>query len=57
MRTKVSKNTTKSHSLKSTIPEGIAEALKLVQGDSVDWSVEVRDGRIVALVEKAEKAV
>ena len=54
MRTKVSFNTKASHSLKSTIPEGVAEALKINQGDSVDWSLESRDGKIVAVVTKAE---
>ena len=54
VKTKVSHNTSTSHSLKSTIPEGVAEALKLDHGDSVDWSLEPRGGKIVAIVTKAE---
>jgi antitoxin component of MazEF toxin-antitoxin module len=40
--------------LKSTIPEGVAEALKLNHGDSVDWSIEVKDGQLVVVVKKVE---
>jgi hypothetical protein len=54
MRTKVSFNTSKSHSLKSTIPEGIAEALKLDASSFVEWNLEVREDKIIAVVKKAE---
>jgi len=43
-----------SPSLRGTIPQGIAEALKLQHGDTLKWSLEVREAVIVALVEKVE---
>ena len=53
VRTKVSLNTNSSHSMKSTIPEGVAEALKLNPGDSVDWSLVILEEKMVAVVKKA----
>lgn len=40
--------------MKGTIPLPIVEALKLEHGDELDWQVEARNGRIVAVVKKAE---
>ena len=55
VRTKVSHNTSRSHSLKSTIPEGVVDALKIKHGDSVEWSLEAKDGKLIAIVVKAVK--
>jgi len=35
-------------------PQGVVESLKLEQGDTLNWSIEVKEGKIVAVVEKAE---
>ena len=53
METKTSLNRPGSPSLKSTIPQGVAVALKIGPGDSLRWSIEARDGKIIAIIEKA----
>ena len=42
-----------SDSLKATIPIAVVKALKIGHGDVLNWEIEVRDGKIIALVEKA----
>jgi len=54
VRTKASRNTSDSKSLKSTIPEAVTNALKIKQGDFLDWDLEVKDGKLVAIFRKAE---
>jgi uncharacterized membrane protein YkoI len=55
VRTKVSRNTSDSKSLKSTIPEAVTNALKIAQGDFLDWDLEVVDGKLIVIVKKVEK--
>ena len=43
-----------SSSLRGTIPQSVVDSLKLEHGDSIEWSVEVRDGKIVAVLEKID---
>ena len=52
METKTSLNRPGSPSLKSTIPQGVVAALKIGPSDSLRWSIEARDGKIIAIVEK-----
>ena len=54
MRTKTGLNRPGSPSLKSTIPEGVVSALHLNPKDTIEWSVEVRDGKIIAIVTKVD---
>jgi len=54
MKSKVFQIRPGSPSLRGTIPQGVAEALKLQHGDTVEWSLTVRDGKIVATIEKKE---
>lgn len=55
METKAFPNRPGSPSLRATIPVGVVEGLKLKSGDTIRWNLEVREGRIVAVVEKVEK--
>ena len=52
MKTKVNLNTSRSQSLRTTIPIALAEILELKQGDSIKWSLENRDGKYVLIIEK-----
>lgn len=54
MKTKVGLNRPGSPSLKTTIPQGIVSAMKLNQGDTLEWSIEVKDGKLVVCLEKSE---
>jgi len=38
--------------MKGTIPLPIVEALMLEHGDEIDWQLEARNGKIVAVVKK-----
>jgi len=55
MKTKVFLVRANSPSMKGTIPLPIVEALKLEHGDEIDWQLEARNGKIVAVVEKLNK--
>jgi len=55
MRSKVFKVRPTSPSLRGTIPEGIVEALKLNHGDEINWSIEIKNNKIIATVEKIEE--
>ena len=52
MKTKISRNTPNSPSLRTTIPLALAEILELKPGDSVKWSLETREGKYVLIIEK-----
>jgi len=54
MESKVFQVRPTSTSLRGTIPQGVVESLKLKHGDTLRWSIEVRGGKSVAVVEKAE---
>lgn len=50
MESTTSLNRPGSSSLKTTIPAGVVNALKLKAGDKVVWNLEVKEGQIVAFV-------
>ena len=52
MESKVFKVRSNSTSLRDTIPQGVVEGLKLKHGDSLNWSIEARNGEIIAIVKK-----
>jgi hypothetical protein len=45
----------KSNSLRATIPEGIVEFLGLGLGDTLDWTMEFKNGERVVEVRKARR--
>jgi hypothetical protein len=47
-------NSPKRASLRTTIPMFIVKQWGLHAGDKLDWSLEVRENKIVILVKKAE---
>lgn len=51
---KVSKATTNSISLRTTIPEHIAVSLGIHVGDVLDWTVEERGEKKVAVVRRLQ---
>jgi len=44
----------KGASVRTTIPMEIARELRISVGDVLDWSIEKRDGRKVAVIRKLE---
>ena len=53
VQTKISYVRKGSKSLKVIIPEGIADTLKLIHGDALEWEIEIKDNQVVAYVKKA----
>jgi len=54
MKTKIFRVTSSSTSLRGTIPQSVVDSLKLSHGDTLKWSIEVRDSKIIAIIEKVE---
>jgi len=52
VKTKVHRNTPTSPSLRSTIPQGIAEFLGLGPGDELDWQFVKHEGHTIIVVSK-----
>ncbi|MGP8068652.1 MAG: AbrB family transcriptional regulator [Candidatus Bathyarchaeia archaeon] len=50
----VAKASTKSPSIRATIPEETAKEMQLSVGDVLDWEVEERKNRKVMVVKKLE---
>lgn len=53
VKSKVSYVRKGSHSVKTIIPEGVADALKVTNGDHIDWELLPEGNRIVVKVRKA----
>jgi hypothetical protein len=51
-KTVLTKAQSKSGSLRTTVPKGIMVHLKLTESDSLDWSLEIVNNRLVAVVTK-----
>jgi bifunctional DNA-binding transcriptional regulator/antitoxin component of YhaV-PrlF toxin-antitoxin module len=51
---RITRTVRKSSSLRTTIPEQVAEFLKLVPGDSLEWTVRIQDSRISVYVRRLE---
>lgn len=50
----VAKANSKSTSVRTTVPEKIVEQLSIEVGDVLDWEVETRSGRRVAVVKRLQ---
>ncbi|MGA2973501.1 MAG: AbrB family transcriptional regulator [Candidatus Bathyarchaeia archaeon] len=50
----VAKASSKSPSIRATIPEKIAKEMNLSVSDVLDWEIEVRKSRKVMIVKKLE---
>lgn len=53
VQSKVSHVQRNSKSVKTTIPRGVAQSLKVQDGDAIDWEIVAEDGKIIAKVRKA----
>ena len=51
--TKVNYATSKTKSLKTGVPKEIAQILKVSAGESIEWGVNLDDGKLVIIVKKA----
>ncbi len=49
--TVLTRATSKSNSLRTTVPSSIVKLLELREGDRLKWIVKVRDNRLVILIE------
>ena len=52
MKSSVSRTRKGSKSIKTIIPEAIGEILELQPGDSINWTVETKGGKIVIQVSR-----
>ena len=50
----VARASSNSSSVRATIPEAIAKQMGLTMGDILDWEIEERKSRKVAIVKKLE---
>jgi bifunctional DNA-binding transcriptional regulator/antitoxin component of YhaV-PrlF toxin-antitoxin module len=49
-QTSLTSATTKSESLRTTVPMSIVKQFKLKAGDKMDWTFDVREGKIIIVV-------
>lgn len=50
MKTTVAKASTKSESLRTTVPAGIVQQFNLKEGDILDWSIEPRKNKLIVVI-------
>lgn len=48
--TVLTKATTTSNSLRTTVPSGIVKQLKLTEGDKLEWEIRAENGKLVLVV-------
>jgi len=53
MESKVFQVRPNSKSLRGTIPQSVVDSLNIKHGDVLFWSIEARNGKIIAVVEKS----
>lgn len=46
---------TKSESLRTTVPRGIVKHFNLVPGDILDWIIDIKDNKMVIFVKPIHK--
>jgi antitoxin component of MazEF toxin-antitoxin module len=54
-RTKLNRANNNSPSLRTTVPEGVVNELKVKEGDSLEWERIIHEGKIAIRIKKAEK--
>lgn len=50
MKTTIAKASTKSESLRTTVPAGIVQQFNLKEGDTLEWSIEPRKNKLIIVV-------
>lgn len=53
--TTLTKASTKSESLRTTVPSGIVKQFNLAEGDKIDWSLKVENGELTIKVTPNKK--
>lgn len=54
--TTLTKAATKTTSLRTTVPASIVRQFNVKDGDKLDWSLDVKDGKMIVLVQPIKKA-
>ncbi len=54
-KSSLTKASSKSESLRATVPKGIVSFLKLKIGETLEWEMEIKDGERVAMVRPKRK--
>ncbi len=54
-KTTLTKASTKSESLRTTVPSGIVKQFYLTEGDQIEWEIKVLDGKLAILVKPIKK--
>ena len=53
--TKLTKATTKSKSLRTTIPMGIVKQFNLSEGGEIDWEIRAEEGELIIVVRPVKR--
>jgi bifunctional DNA-binding transcriptional regulator/antitoxin component of YhaV-PrlF toxin-antitoxin module len=53
--TTLTKAATKTTSLRTTVPASIVRQFNLEDGDKLDWSLDVKDGKMILVVKPAKE--
>lgn len=54
-KTTISRATTTGESLRTTIPISIVKQFKLTEGDSLDWTLKVKNNKLMIEIEPEKK--
>jgi len=54
--TTLTKAATKTTSLRTTVPASIVRQFNLKDGDKLDWSLDIKNGKMIVLVQPVKKA-
>ncbi len=54
--TKLTRATSKTDSLRTTVPKGIVRQFGLKSGDSLDWKIEARNGDLIIVINPNSKS-
>lgn len=49
-KTTLTKASTKSESLRTTVPSGIVKQFSLTEGDKLDWMLKAENGELIIVV-------
>lgn len=55
--TTLAKQTSKSESLRTTVPSGIVRQFGLKEGDKLEWNIETRKNKLIIVVTPLEEEI
>jgi len=53
--TQLTKATSKSESLRTTVPAGIVKQFGMKEGDALEWKIQIKDSRLIVEVDCVKK--